>query len=142
MPTLKQIVKPFFETGDFPTQAQFEAVFDGVRWNDETIPVSSVEGLVDILNTLPRPKQTLQLSAPGSVIVPADCEVYKITFKSSVATQTISYGITTAGDDIEPGIVVTAGTTARSEQAFEVVAGGSIHFGGITGLTNIVIYKD
>jgi hypothetical protein len=142
MSALKNAVAVWFETGDFPTEAQFLTFFNSIRWNDEMIPVSSVTGLVDILNTLPRPKIVAQLSAAGVVAIPVTTEVYKITFKSNVLTQTISYGVTTSADDIEPGIEVLQGITARAEQTFEVTGGGQIHFAGITGLTTITIFQD
>lgn len=44
-------VKPWFETGDFPTQAQFYQWMDWLRWKDETIAFSDLSpALQDIIN--------------------------------------------------------------------------------------------
>lgn len=48
----KETSKQWFETGDFPTQAQFYQVFDWLRWKDEGISVADVANLQNILNTL------------------------------------------------------------------------------------------
>lgn len=47
---LKSTVKNWFKTGLKPTQAQFWSLFNSIRWNDETVPVASVDGLQDLLD--------------------------------------------------------------------------------------------
>ena len=44
-------IKPYFQTGDYPTQSQFYEAFDKLRWKDETQAISSITGLQDILNS-------------------------------------------------------------------------------------------
>ena len=44
--------KQWFETGDYPTQAQFAQVFDWLRWKDEQVVITDITGLQTILNGL------------------------------------------------------------------------------------------
>jgi hypothetical protein len=55
MPSYKDTSKPWFETGDYPTQSQFWQTFDRIRWKDEPISMAEVEGLIAQLNALSRP---------------------------------------------------------------------------------------
>lgn len=47
----KDTSKTWFQTGDFPTQAQFWQVFDWLRWKDENLTIAEVVGLAEILNS-------------------------------------------------------------------------------------------
>ncbi len=48
----KEDAKQWFETGDYPTQAQFAQVFEWLRWKDEQQAISTITGLADILNSM------------------------------------------------------------------------------------------
>jgi hypothetical protein len=48
--SLKTTIREWFKTGLKPTQTQFWSFFDAIRWNDETIPVADIDGIVEILN--------------------------------------------------------------------------------------------
>ena len=50
MPTFEETIRPYFETGDFPTQAQFYEMFAKLRWKDQAIAISDITNLQDILN--------------------------------------------------------------------------------------------
>ncbi len=54
----KDTSKLWFETGDFPTEAQFAQVFEWLRWKDESLAISDMPGLQEVLNTLANPKET------------------------------------------------------------------------------------
>lgn len=45
-------IKPYFQTGDYPTQTQFYEFFSKIRWNDQGIAISSVTNLQNILNAM------------------------------------------------------------------------------------------
>jgi hypothetical protein len=49
---LKDTVKQWFQTNDYPTQVQFEQFFDNIRWKDEAIEIINITGLQAILNAL------------------------------------------------------------------------------------------
>lgn len=46
---LKETVKKWFKTGFKPTQAQFYAFFNFIRWKDEKVPTEDVQGLNELL---------------------------------------------------------------------------------------------
>lgn len=48
----KEDAKQWFETGDYPTQAQFAQVFEWLRWKDEQQAISTITGLANMLNNL------------------------------------------------------------------------------------------
>lgn len=43
----KKTVKQWFKTGMIPTQDQFWSFFDSIIWNDEKVPITSIDGLDD-----------------------------------------------------------------------------------------------
>ena len=45
MPTPINTIYSWFETGDFPTQAQFQASWSSFWHKDETIPMTTIDGL-------------------------------------------------------------------------------------------------
>jgi hypothetical protein len=56
-------VKQWFQSGDKPTQSQFESLFDKLRFNDESIGIDEVDGLQLALNGIaaPQTKDTVNL---------------------------------------------------------------------------------
>lgn len=51
----KDTSKQWFETGDYPTQAQFAQVFEWLRWKDEQLAIADVIGLVGVINSFTDP---------------------------------------------------------------------------------------
>lgn len=52
MPTFEETIRPYFETGDFPTQSQFYEMFTKLRWKDQPLVVGDITNLQTILNGL------------------------------------------------------------------------------------------
>lgn len=65
MPTFNEQAKPWFETGDYPTEQQFYQVFDWLRWKDEGIGINDVANLQTILNNL---QAQLNAITPSKII--------------------------------------------------------------------------
>ena len=51
----KDQVKPWFETGDYPTQNQFWQMMEWLRWKDEPLNIGDINQLTEILNGLSSP---------------------------------------------------------------------------------------
>jgi hypothetical protein len=49
---LKDTVKQWFKTNDYPTESQFAQFFDSIFFKDEAIEITSIVGLQAILNAL------------------------------------------------------------------------------------------
>ncbi|QFG53627.1 hypothetical protein [Chryseobacterium sp.] len=78
MSTPLNTIFSWFETGDFPTQAQFQATFSSFFHRDDTIPISKVEGLANMFQGLAS-SQTLNLhindaDAHANVLAKRDAE--------------------------------------------------------------------
>jgi len=50
MTTTREILKTYFETGKYPTEAQFAELIDAFRHVDENIPMNVIQGLAEALN--------------------------------------------------------------------------------------------
>mgnify|MGYP006988832844 CR=1 FL=1 len=50
MATARNILKTYFETGKYPTEAQFAELIDALRHADDPIPMTDIQGLADALN--------------------------------------------------------------------------------------------
>src|SRR4051812_28869953 len=113
MPTPKNTVKQWFETADTPTQDQFYALFDSIRWLADGIDIADVNGLV---NALQGKADTATIQALQSVILPdvaiyhadfnviirAGRELEKIRFYPA-ANITLTVGTTNFGGELLPG---------------------------------------
>lgn len=84
-------VKPWFETGDYPTQAQFYQWMAWLRWKDEMLGITDVNGLQVILNNI------------------ASIDVLKALLRAEIdVSDSLDYGVT-AGDAIT-GIIIISPT--------------------------------
>ena len=81
--TFIEEVSQWFETGDFPTAAQFVSKFNKQRWKDELIQISEVEELQNQLNALGQPIQKFDVDGLFSYTIPANYIVEWILIKPS-----------------------------------------------------------
>ena len=95
----KDTSKQWFETGDFPTQAQFAQVFEWLRWKDEQLAMADVVGLIAYLSSVIPPIE-ISINASGSYTIPAGYAIYKLYAKTILADSTLVIGTEEFGDDI------------------------------------------
>jgi hypothetical protein len=135
-------LKNWFITRAKPLQQQFWDWMDSYWHKDAMIPLTSISNLVEILNTIPKPVQVATLSAPGDVVVPADCIVTMISLQSEIPGDTIVYSKNAvAGVDDILSEELTTNKIFITQSPFAIFSGESIYFFGITHLTTIKIYK-
>ena len=68
----KEVLKTYFETGDYPTEAQFAALIDSLfHKTDDTLPLASVEGLATQLATLRNADAAIRATLTGSYVTRA-----------------------------------------------------------------------
>lgn len=107
-------IKPYFETGDFPTQSQFYEAFTKLRWKDELLFIADITDLTTILNGLATPVETFTTTAaPLAYTIPAGYLLEDIILKP-VADATVrcdNQGTAVPGD-VMPDDAVTAGSGA------------------------------
>ncbi len=134
-------VKPWFETGDFPTQAQFYQFFAWLRWKDEAIQIDEVFGLQQILNQLASPVEAF--TPPG------DEHVYTIPegllLEKVIVRTTIPSNIRIENDGTsEPGDIVpeveTTGHAVFTVNVFATAA-KDIKVAGIPAAATIYYIK-
>jgi|GEM_PF-5229409 len=118
--TFRDKIKTYFETGDFPTQAQFWEFFDKIPFLDEGF-ASRITGL---------PGQS-QLPIPAGVLVD------KIRI-SGVEDITVSCGRAEGVDDVFSDEEVAGTGMISTDQDFP--AAGTLYFTGITPTTTITIF--
>jgi hypothetical protein len=141
---LKDNVKPWFETGDYPTQAQFYQFFDNIWFKDEMLAIDNISGLQAILNSLSSgaAPQAAVLTADGYIEMPAACEVHKIILLAVVGGDSINIGTTPGGAEIATAVALTSNVKYRVINDFDLPINGRIYFTGINHSTQIIIYKD
>jgi len=116
--TKREIVKKYFETGDFPTQAQFYELFDGIYFKDEGfgriestgVPICSVPAGTWI--------DKIGIVSPGGIVV--------------------SCGSVPGGSDVLDNEDVNG--TAGFVRDVYFPADGALYFSGITANTKIIIF--
>lgn len=111
--------KPWFETGDFPTQAQFYQLFEWLRWKDEAILISEVFGLQQIINELASPVEAF--TPPGDehvYTIPEGFLLEKVIIRTSIPSNIrIENDGTSSPGDIVPE-VETNGHTVFTVNVF------------------------
>ena len=100
----KDTSKQWFETGDFPTQAQFAQVFEWLRWKDEALGIGDITGLQDILNALTTPVQSFIYGPDwdGRYTIPAGFMLEFIIVIPAVDAYPYAQTVGGAGGDLVP----------------------------------------
>lgn len=141
----KDTVKPWFETGDYPTQAQFWQLFDWIRWKDESLAIGDVSGLQMILNSIATIaamkalfRKEFSLEASGSFTVDAGMAVTGIIVKSTNATE-VSVGTTEGGAELIDTVALAAGVPVAISTIYYSETVQQLWFSGITSHAEIVL---
>ena len=144
-------LKNWFKSGFKPLQQQFYDWMDSYWHKDEQLPISSVNGLETILNTLP--SQTaintlLALCVPDVVNASTD---YTYTLVAGRRLQsviiiptnsmTIRIGTTSGGEEVMIESIIQANETFVLDCALYAVADMPVYINGITSPTQLLIYK-
>jgi hypothetical protein len=144
-------LKNWFKRGFKPLQQQFYDWMDSYWHKDEQLPMSSINGLESILNTLPS-QQTintlLALSVPEIISATAD---YVYTLKANTRLQsviiipsadvTIRIGTVNGGEEVMIESFIPANETFILDCALFTLADKPVYINGITSSTQFLIYK-
>lgn len=108
----KDTVKQWFETGDYPTQGQFEQWIEWQRWKDEQLVISDVAGLADYLNNIgSQVAIPLTMGATKNYTIPAGYSVYKIYLNTDYAEAQFFIGDSDGASDLLEPVDIVAGAT-------------------------------
>ena len=118
--TYRDIVKGYFETGDFPTQAQFWELFDKIHFKDELIAATRITA-----------------TGLGQINIPADTWIDKIGIIGNVAI-TLDVGTYPSGNDVLSNEAITINQGFSIDLYFSNA--GSLYFTGIVSTTKIIIF--
>jgi hypothetical protein len=140
----KSTAKGWFETGDKPTQSQFHQTFDYLRWKDELIPISEVEGLSTLLGTLPTNARVQALEPitgtnVSSLVVPAFSVIEMIAIFSNTDA-VVNIGTTNGGTEYYEGAAIANGY-ALVEYKMATTTNTTLYFDNIPAGATIKIYK-
>jgi len=116
--TIRDTIKRYFEQGDFPTQAQFYELFDGIFFKDEGLSRTESTGV----SVLSFPAGTwidkIGIVSPGAIVV--------------------SCGTVDGGNDVIDNENVS-GTEGFNKDVY-FPSDGALYFSGITSNTKIIIF--
>lgn len=141
----RDIVKPYFETGDKPTQAQFYQFFDLVRFLDDPIALNQVTSLVTALGLKADKSdfegQLIAYDAQATYVIPAGYLLEKmIVFYGAPGNMYLSlnaYGDT----DIAEMLDVQAGWNNSFVLDLFAEADTNLYIDGIPAGSKIVFIK-
>jgi hypothetical protein len=145
------ILKSWFKRGFKPLQQQFYDWMDSYWHKDEQLPISSVNGLESILNTLPTTDSIsalLTLFLPERINATAD---YLYTLKAGnlletviiipTADVTIRIGTSNGGEEVMVETTIPANEPFILDCAVYAVADMPVYINGTTAPTQFLIYK-
>jgi hypothetical protein len=115
----RDLIKTWFETGDFPTQQQFWDAWDSYWHKEDAIPIAAVSGLADILYTIPVNTNQIingSISGTGTVALPAGKLVYGLAVFAADGDGDILLGTNAGGADW-----ATIGVLASDDSMFEIL---------------------
>jgi len=144
-------LKSWFKRGFKPLQQQFYDWMDSYWHKDEQLPISSVNGLESILNTLPSQSAISALMAvflPELINGTADL-VYTLKANSRLqsviiipsADVTIKIGTTAGGQDVMLETLIQANDTFVLDCAVYATVDKPVYISGVTAPTQFLIYK-
>lgn len=138
------VLKQWFENGDYPTQQQFWDWMDSYFHKDESIGMSTIEGLTEVLQQLSdaigqgsnnNSQGPIVLTGVPSFAVPARTLIDKIIIEEAAQ---INFVVTDGVDALLDATV--SGTVVFSNFDYYKAIDTTIFFGGIHGNTIISIY--
>ncbi|OQP45903.1 hypothetical protein A4H97_32190 [Niastella yeongjuensis] len=144
-------LKSWFKRGFKPLQQQFYDWMDSYWHKDEQLPISSVSGLENILNTLPSQGAITALLAvflPELINASADL-VYTLKANSRLqsviiipsADVTIKIGTSAGGEDVMLETLIQANETFILDCAVYAMTDKPIYISGVSAPTQLLIYK-
>lgn len=141
-------VNQWFETGDYPTEAQFRQKHAWLRWKDELLQITDVQGLQGFVNsiiTLAAVKvnyvQLFALPADGFFVMPINMIISGLIVDAPEDTA-LSIGTTPGGNDIVDAMEIIGGTPEPVTLLLYAKNEKYLYFSGITALTNFIILKN
>ncbi len=144
----RDTAKQWFQTGDKPTQAQFEQLLDWLRFGDEGITIADVADLVNQLQAKASAAalvafeqgERIAYNGNGIYVLPAGylLDELLIILPAPVA---IKIGTTALGDEIQPEIEMAAGGEVVTVKVYAPGAAKNIYITGIPVGSSIVFFK-
>lgn len=139
----KDAAKQWFQTGDKPTQAQFYQVFDWLRWNDEKVPITDIDGLSELLQQLGSSSsdqgEKKTYNADGSYNLPAGFLLEKIIVLMGTSSE-VRIGTAPGLDDILPDQPMSSDGEVVVLNIY-TKAGRTLYFTGLNAGTSIIFFK-
>lgn len=144
----RDTVKPWFETGDKPTQSQFWSLFDKLWFKDEPLTVDDIANLSDLVIT--KANQTdldgyiqgelVLIDADGYYDLPSPYLLEKMIVVPP-EDMDISLGKTEGGSEISAAETISSAGELLDINQFALTGTLRIYFGGITAETKVIIFK-
>jgi hypothetical protein len=127
----KDTSKGWFETGDYPTQAQFAQVFEWLRWKDEQVGVGDLSAeLVALLNSISLmvPQVLVITAGAGTYTIPAGYAIHRVYAKLSGGLTTLRAGSAANLDNYMADGEVNGGITRSFDFTVEADVDRTVYF--------------
>ena len=138
----KDILKTYFETGDYPTQAQFANLIDSLRSEEDPIALTDLsEEVITAINDAGGSGNPPIVTAPGanSVIIPNGVLIDLIVVFYGDGIN-FSAGWTTGGIDVVDNYTVIGSVCPISTAVYNIET-RTLHLNGVGVDTIIKLYK-
>ena len=133
-------VKPWFETGDYPTQEQFYAFFDKVRFLDDVITLVDVTGLVAALagkaNVADLFCEEVTLTSNGNLLMNAKKKLVGISARNNTGSD-MTLTFTIKGEAVSLDVPASSNCTIGIGETFWVE--DTVAVTGVTGSVTLLI---
>lgn len=153
-------LKSWFETGDYPTQAQFWSWLESFWHKDEPIPMTAIAGLATILagkatvqdianlnqrineleSIINAGKESIDQAQDFSYQVPEGMILEKVLIVPT-ANLSLSIGTSDGGQEITPEQVYPANQPSIINLDWYALTNTDIYFTGVSAQTKFVFYK-
>jgi hypothetical protein len=140
----RNTIKQWFVTGAKPLQSQFWDWLDSFWHKDDALPISSISGLSQILESLPTSEEVSAYSGITQVVVGAGIltlptNVILETLLITGAAQSFSIGTSTGGGDILSDVTEGSPLVIRIDRY--IASGEAIHITCASTITLKFWYK-
>ncbi len=138
----KDILKTYFETGDYPTQAQFANLIDSLRHVSDKIDESDLtDSLISVINSMGIGSNPPIITEPGAgtVVIPRNILIDVIVVLHSNDTD-FSAGWSEGGEDVVDGFHITSNVSIIQTGIYQV-EDRILYLNNVTESTVVKLYK-
>lgn len=148
--TNRNILKGYFLTGKYPTQAQFENLIDSMfNLNEDTLDIVKIDGLQEALDNIQAPEQStsrelrvekyVNVNSNQVFLLPAKAVIRGINITFLSGTPVVRAGTTDGGKEIMSDRDIISGKDSNNQVLLSVQTNTNIFISISSGSVNLNI---